>query len=75
MKFRQFAKQLEKEPPKKLAKLSLLFFLVSLLIGFSTGLFFRELRLNRLSERQKVQALEEDNAIRSAFEKYTQKVR
>ncbi len=71
-KFRQVAKELESKPARTLVKLSFLFFLTSLLVGFSVGLVFREFRLNRLFAEQKNLGVQEDRQINSLFEKFSQ---
>lgn len=73
MKFKKIVKEIEEKPPKALAKLSLFFFVVSCLVGFSAGLIFREFRLNRLSAQQKSLATHVDSDIRGLFEKYSSK--
>lgn len=72
-KFSQIAKELEKKPSRLILKISLVTFLVGLLVGFSSGLFFRELRLNLLSARQRAQKNEENRQINNLFEKFSQK--
>lgn len=71
-KIKKIAQELEGKPRQVIAKICLASFLISFLVGFSSGLVFRELRLNRLITKQEVQKIEEEKRLNTLFEKFSQ---
>lgn len=71
-KIRKLTQELDGKPRRMVLKISLVSFLIGFLIGFSSGLVFRELRLNLLLTRQKAQRIEEERRLNTLFEKFPQ---
>ena len=71
-KIKQLAGRLEEKSGQALVKITMVIFLFSLLVGFLSGLFFRELRLNLLEARQRAQKMEEERRLSTLSEKYSQ---
>lgn len=71
-KIAKFARQFDGKSRREVLKICLVSFLVGFLIGFSSGLVFRELRLNLLMARQKAQKIEEERRLNTLFEKFPQ---
>jgi len=71
-KINKIVGEFEGKPRQIIIKISLVIFLSSFLIGFSSGLVFREFRLYLLSARQKVQKLEEGKRLNTIFQEFSQ---
>jgi len=71
-KFKQTIRHLEKKPAKELAKMSLVLFFVCFLVGFTSGLFSRELRLSALMAQQRAQRTAEINGMNNLLLKLSQ---
>lgn len=61
---------IEKKSFKGIIKIILLSFGVSFIIGFSTGLFVREIQLSMLETKVKAQRIREDKEIHQLFGKF-----
>lgn len=69
---KQIISKLEKKPGRELMRISFFIFLISFLIGFSSGLFFRELRLNLLMTKQKMLQIEETKRMNNLLREFSQ---
>lgn len=71
-KIKKIARELDGKSRQVVAKICLVSFLIGFLVGFSSGLVFRELRLNRLIAKQKAQKIEEERRLNVLFERFSQ---
>ncbi len=67
---KKLARQLEYKPKNEVIKFVILTLFVSILAGFSSGLAFREVRLNVLSLQKRAQTIEENKRLNNLFQEF-----
>ncbi|MFH0864160.1 MAG: hypothetical protein V1858_03675 [Candidatus Gottesmanbacteria bacterium] len=66
--FKKFINKLETGSKQEIYRYVFLTFLIGFLIGFCSGLSFREIRLNMLSSKKRIQAITEAKSLKNLFQ-------